>query len=208
VRGMNRSHHGIGLPAPGMSRERFLRLLDAAEHLAAHIHEAPVWIVPCLEGGSPTRTSGSSIYPTHSEHVNGGERARPRGDIDDAVLAVLKGKRRPLSACRLTHTRMPCFRSAIRWGGAAQSAVFRSPMSSIKTGGISLIGICSDFGASRVIAETTASAFASLGYRPCRTGRHLGHHRHTPSYSRHFEANATAQALAHRKCDLNTTVVK
>jgi nitroreductase len=46
-----------------MSRERFLRLLDAAEYLAAHIHEAPVWIVPCLEGGAPTRTSGSSIYP-------------------------------------------------------------------------------------------------------------------------------------------------
>src|SRR3982074_1692466 len=52
-----------GEPAPGMTRERFLRLLDAAEYLAAHIHEAPVWIVPCLEGGTPTRTSGSSIYP-------------------------------------------------------------------------------------------------------------------------------------------------
>jgi nitroreductase len=52
-----------GEPAPGMSRERFLRLLDAAEYLAAQIHEAPVWIVPRLEGGSPTRTSGSSIYP-------------------------------------------------------------------------------------------------------------------------------------------------
>ena len=46
-----------------MSRDRFLRLLDAAEYLAAHIHEAPVWIVPCLEGGTSTRTSGSSIYP-------------------------------------------------------------------------------------------------------------------------------------------------
>src|SRR6266446_3707106 len=50
-----------GEPAPGMSRERFLRLLDAAEYLAAHIHEAPAWIVACLEGGTPTRTSGSSI---------------------------------------------------------------------------------------------------------------------------------------------------
>ena len=30
-----------------MNREQFLRLLDAAEYLAAHIHEAPVWIVPC-----------------------------------------------------------------------------------------------------------------------------------------------------------------
>jgi nitroreductase len=52
-----------GEPAPGMDRDRFLRLLTAAEHLAAHIHEAPVWIVPCLQGETPTRTAGSSIYP-------------------------------------------------------------------------------------------------------------------------------------------------
>jgi nitroreductase len=52
-----------GEPAPGTGRERFLRMLDAAEHLAAHIHQAPVWIVPCLEGAAPTRTAGSSIYP-------------------------------------------------------------------------------------------------------------------------------------------------
>ena len=50
-------------PAPGMDRPRFLRLLGAAEHLAAHIHEAPVWIVPCLQGDAPTRIAGSSIYP-------------------------------------------------------------------------------------------------------------------------------------------------
>jgi nitroreductase len=52
-----------GDPAPGTSRKRFERMLAAAEYLANHIHEAPVWIVPCLEGGTPTRTSGSSIYP-------------------------------------------------------------------------------------------------------------------------------------------------
>ena len=52
-----------GEPAPGTSRERFERMLAAAEYLANHIHEAPVWIVPCLEGARPTRTSGSSIYP-------------------------------------------------------------------------------------------------------------------------------------------------
>jgi nitroreductase len=52
-----------GEPAPGTSRERFARMLNAAQHLADHIHEAPVWIVPCLEGATPTRTSGSSIYP-------------------------------------------------------------------------------------------------------------------------------------------------
>jgi len=52
-----------GEPAPGTSRERFQRMLDAAQYLADHIHEAPVWIVPCMGGGTPTRTSGSSIYP-------------------------------------------------------------------------------------------------------------------------------------------------
>jgi nitroreductase len=52
-----------GEPAPGSSRERFQRMLAAAEHLAHHIHEAPVWIVPCLQGEAPTRTAGSSIYP-------------------------------------------------------------------------------------------------------------------------------------------------
>ncbi|HVC56119.1 MAG TPA: nitroreductase family protein [Stellaceae bacterium] len=52
-----------GEPAPGTDRDRFLRMLGAAEHLAAHIHEAPVWIVPCLQGAAPTRTAGSSIYP-------------------------------------------------------------------------------------------------------------------------------------------------
>jgi len=52
-----------GEPAPGTSRERFDRMLAAAEYLANHIHEAPIWIVPCLEGATPTRTSGSSIYP-------------------------------------------------------------------------------------------------------------------------------------------------
>src|SRR5437763_12434950 len=52
-----------GEPAPGTSPERFSRMLDAAQYLADHIHEAPVWIVPCMGGGTQTRTSGSSIYP-------------------------------------------------------------------------------------------------------------------------------------------------
>jgi nitroreductase len=52
-----------GAPAPGMDQARFQRLLAAAEYLAAHIHEAPVWIIPCLQGDAPTRTAGSSMYP-------------------------------------------------------------------------------------------------------------------------------------------------
>src|SRR5438105_9843661 len=42
-----------GEPAPGTSPERFVRMLDAAQYLADHIHEAPVWIVPCLQGATP-----------------------------------------------------------------------------------------------------------------------------------------------------------
>lgn len=52
-----------GTPAPGSSPERFTRMLAAAEHLADHLHEAPVWIVPCLQGGTHNRSSGASIYP-------------------------------------------------------------------------------------------------------------------------------------------------
>lgn len=49
-----------GGPAPGTTPERFARMLDAAEHLADHFHEAPVWIVPCLAG---PRGAGGSIFP-------------------------------------------------------------------------------------------------------------------------------------------------
>lgn len=49
-----------GGSAPGTSAEGFERMLAAAEHLADHIHEAPVWIVPCQSG---PRGSGASIYP-------------------------------------------------------------------------------------------------------------------------------------------------
>lgn len=49
-----------GGPAPGQTAEKFGRMLAAAEHLADHLHEAPVWIVPCLAG---PRGSGGSIFP-------------------------------------------------------------------------------------------------------------------------------------------------
>ena len=56
-----------GPPAPGSSPERFSRMLNAAQYLSDHLHEAPVWIIPCLTGSSVWGTipywSGSSIYP-------------------------------------------------------------------------------------------------------------------------------------------------
>ena len=49
---------------PGVSHEGYLRQLDAVAYLTEHFHEAPVWIVACLEDGpSPGRGTGASIYP-------------------------------------------------------------------------------------------------------------------------------------------------
>src|SRR5256712_10157528 len=52
-------------PPPGVSREQYNRQHAAVEYLTDHFHEAPVWIVACLEEGTtaPTRSSGASIYP-------------------------------------------------------------------------------------------------------------------------------------------------
>jgi nitroreductase len=64
-----------GEPPLGVDPARFQRQLAAAEYLADHIHEAPVWIVPCLMPPSEVvgtrvtpqevfvRISGSNIYP-------------------------------------------------------------------------------------------------------------------------------------------------
>jgi len=52
-------------PPPGVTKERYLRQHAAVEYLTDHFHEAPVWIVACLDEGTatPTRSSGASIYP-------------------------------------------------------------------------------------------------------------------------------------------------
>jgi len=52
-------------PPPGVTKEQYMRQHAAVEYLTDHFHEAPVWIVACLEEGTatPTRMSGASIYP-------------------------------------------------------------------------------------------------------------------------------------------------
>ena len=52
-------------PPPGSDKEKYRRQHAAVEYLTEHYHEAPVWIVACLDEGSatPTRASGASIYP-------------------------------------------------------------------------------------------------------------------------------------------------
>jgi nitroreductase len=50
-------------PPPGVSAERYHRQHAAVEYLTEHFHEAPVWIVACLEEAQPSRMSGASVYP-------------------------------------------------------------------------------------------------------------------------------------------------
>jgi len=50
---------------PGEARERLQRQTAAVAYLTEHFHEAPVWIVACLEAGprGAKAASGASIYP-------------------------------------------------------------------------------------------------------------------------------------------------
>jgi nitroreductase len=57
--------YATSAPPPGVTKERYQRQHAAVEYLTDHFHEAPVWIVACIEEGTatPTRSSGASIYP-------------------------------------------------------------------------------------------------------------------------------------------------
>ena len=52
-------------PPPGVTREQYDRQHNAVAYLTEHFHDAPVWIVACLDEGqgTPSRSSGASIYP-------------------------------------------------------------------------------------------------------------------------------------------------
>ena len=57
--------YATSAPPPGVTKERYQRQHAAVEYLTDHFHEAPVWIVACLEEATtpPSRSSGASIYP-------------------------------------------------------------------------------------------------------------------------------------------------
>src|SRR3978361_1735676 len=56
--------YATSAPPPGVSAERYGKQHGAVEYLTEHFHEAPVWIVACLEDGAePNRWAAASIYP-------------------------------------------------------------------------------------------------------------------------------------------------
>jgi nitroreductase len=49
---------------PGMTHAQYDRQHKGVQHLTEHFHEAPVWIVACIDhGGHPSPATGASLYP-------------------------------------------------------------------------------------------------------------------------------------------------
>jgi nitroreductase len=128
-----------GAPAPGMSRERFLRLLDAAEYLAAHIHEAPVRIVPCLAKAASRPTHPARPFTQRFRTCCWRRERSVWARLSRRCICSSRRKWRPRSDCRPAFTPMPCCRSATQWDGSGQYAVSRSPTYFMKTSGVRLI---------------------------------------------------------------------
>ena len=56
--------YAASAPPPGVTAPKYQRQHGAVEYLTEHYHEAPVWIVTCLEDGpNPNRSAGASVYP-------------------------------------------------------------------------------------------------------------------------------------------------
>jgi hypothetical protein len=80
-------------PPPGSDQPKQLRQMAANQYLTDHNHEAPVWIVACLEGDNPGYSSGASIYPA-VEDILLAARAWSRLDTDNAAHRICEGVRR------------------------------------------------------------------------------------------------------------------
>src|SRR5215510_13345708 len=79
-------------PPPGVSRDAYTRQHAAVQYLTDHFHEAPVWIVACLEEGAAptTRWSGASITTRHLLYEKETEAALglPSGVHSYAILPI------------------------------------------------------------------------------------------------------------------------
>jgi len=109
-------------PPPGVTAERYARQHSAVEYLTDHYHEAPVWIVACIDEGTatPTRGSGASIYPA-VQNMLLATRALGLGSTLPHDICCTRRKLTRRWACRKACTPMPSCRSAIRWGISGRS---------------------------------------------------------------------------------------
>ena len=197
-----------GEPAPGMSRERFLRLLDAAEYLAAHIHEGPG-----LDRPLPRRRHADPHIrlvnlSCGAEHAACSASARPWRDVDDAVLAIREGSggrsrpaaRRP----RLCPAADRLSDGPVRAGSPSPScrcrlrrSVGRALPGSVATEASSVIAKTAKTTGS-AICQPRLSSFVDPEGALVTTVVHDAILKQMPA----------GQAFVHRKCDRNATVVE
>ena len=112
-------------PPPGVTKERYMRQHAAVSYLTDHFHEAPVWIVACLEDGpNPNRAAGSrSIRPCRTWFS-------PSARSDSVLpsrraICFTRRRRKRRWACRRACIPTPFFRSAIPWASSVRSAAGR-----------------------------------------------------------------------------------
>jgi len=76
------------------------------EYLTDHFHEAPVWIVACLEEGMavPTRGSGASIYPAVQNMLLAARALGLGATLDDPAPPVRKGGRSRAGSTTRVHS--------------------------------------------------------------------------------------------------------
>ena len=122
-------------PPPGSDPARYQRQHTAVKYLSDHYHEAPVWVVACLEDGdNPDRTAGSSIYPAVQNMLLA---TRALG-LGTTLTTRHTGYGKDVDAifgCRRASNPMRSCQSAGRWVASVPWAVGRSKMSSFKISG-------------------------------------------------------------------------
>ena len=130
--------YATSAPPPGVTAERYKRQHSAVEYLTDHFHEAPVWIVACIDEGTarPTRWSGASIYPA-VQNMLLAARALGLGSTLTTRHLLYRRRRRRRWACLRAFTPTPSCRLGIRWGGSVRWGAVSLPTSPIRTSGAS-----------------------------------------------------------------------
>jgi hypothetical protein len=101
-----------------------------------------VWIIPCLEGGTPTRWSGSSIYPAVQNMLLAARALGLGATLTTLHLVFEKKADAALGLPPNAHS-YALLPVGYPWAALDPSDVSLSPMSSMKIDGVKLAGICS-----------------------------------------------------------------
>jgi hypothetical protein len=95
-------------------------MLDAVDYQADHLHEAPVWIVPCLIGDR-TWDAGSGIYPA----VQNMPLAARAWGLGATLTTMVQYDADALLACQMMRIPTPFCRLAIRWANSVLLRLWR-----------------------------------------------------------------------------------